>query len=208
MQFLQNVLDMTWLVVAIIFLGLVGYTVYWFLTFQRRFEKICHDAVLEVGAPLKDATVAVHSVTAAPRPEGPSPYDIKEGDEEFCEGIDGQPWDEEGCSFYWIDATITPADPAATWDPTALAMVPADYTPDDEIDVSEQLCGLHSAEIFGNGRFRPAPEKDVRGPQRLRMLFAVHDGLRAVKFALFVTYFGHVELPPPLPANTKGAGRR
>jgi hypothetical protein len=208
MQFIQRVLDLSSLLILVIMGGLAAYIAWWYLTFQRRFEKICHDAVVDAGSPLKDAAVEVHSVTAAPRPAGPSPYDLKEDDEQFCEDLDGQPWDEEGCSFYWIDATITPADPAAAWDPTTLSLVPADYIPDDEIDISEQLCGLHSAEIHVNGRFRPAPEKDVRGPQRLRMLFAVHDGLRAVKFALFVTYFGRVELPPPLPAKPKGAGRR
>jgi hypothetical protein len=65
------------------------------------------------------------------------------------------------------------------------------------------MCPLHSAELFTGGRFEPAPEKEVRGPQRLRMVFAVHDGLRAVKFALLVTYFGHVDLPAPLPKAAK-----
>jgi hypothetical protein len=37
------------------------------------------------------------------------------------------------------------------------------------------------------------------------MVFAVHDGLRAVKFALFVTYFGRVDLPAPLPKFPKAS---
>ena len=40
------------------------------------------------------------------------------------------------------------------------------------------------------------------------MVFAVHEGLRTVKFAMMVTYFGRVDLPAPLPKGTKTATRR
>jgi hypothetical protein len=187
-----------WLAIAVLaFLG--GYTLYWFLTFQRRFEKICHDAVLEVGKELEGAQVQVHAVQAARCPEGPSPFDIQEGDEEYDEEVDGQPWDEDGCGYYSIDATITPADPDAKWDPTTLTVIPADFEPDDEVEISPQLGGMHSAERFVNGRWVPLPNGFVRGPQRLRMLFAVSDGLRAVKFSVIAYHFGHVDLPAPLP---------
>jgi hypothetical protein len=90
----------------------------------------------------------------------------------------------------------------ASWDPTALALVPAEYVASDPTEVCDRPCPLHSAEIFEDGQFRPAPEREVRGAQRLRMLFAVHEELRAVKFGLFVTYFGHIELPAPLPRDS------
>jgi hypothetical protein len=196
MRFLLN---SPWWVAVAVFGAFAGYALYWYLTFQRRFEKICHDAVLEVGKPLDGAEVEVHAVKAVPRPEGPSPYDLDEDDEQFCEEVDGKPWDEDGYGFYSIDATITPADPTVGWDPTALAVVPADYEPEDPIDVSEDLGGMHSAERYTNGRWVPLKEGDRRGPQRLRMLFAIRDGVRAVKFANVVTYFGHVDLPTPLP---------
>jgi len=170
---------------------------------QWKFDKIVREAVLEVGASLKNATVEVHSVEAKPAPAGKSPYDLDEEDEEFAEGIDDAPWDEPGTHFYSIDATITPEQPEAQWDPTALALVPADYVPDDEVEVSERICPLHSAELHVNGAFRPAAEQAVSGPQRVRLLFAVHDEIREVKFALFVTYFGRVQLPAPLPAAMK-----
>ena len=115
------------------------------------------------------------------------------------EGVDDEPWDDKDANYYAIDVTISPAMEGATWDPTGLALVPADYVPDDEIEITEKICPLHSAEIFVNGRFQPAREADVRGPQRLKMVFAVHDGLHAVKFGMVVTYFGHVDLPTPLP---------
>jgi len=194
--------DLIVLAVLAVFVYLSG------VWFRRRFEQITHDAVLEAGAALKDAQVAVHAVEARPAPNAPSPYDIKEDDENFMEGVDDEPWDDSEANYYAIDATITPNDPNASWDPTALSLVPADYAPEDPIDVSDRMCPLHSAGIFVNGQFQPAAEKEVRGPQRLRLLFAVHDGLRAVKFAMFVNYFGHIDLPAPVPKTPKPRGTR
>jgi hypothetical protein len=203
MRFLVVLPGLPWWIAGAALGAAAACAVYWVVSFQRRFqqqfEQICHDAVLEVGKALAGAEVEVHEVKAAPRPAGPSPYDVQEGDEEFCEDIDGKPWDEDGCHFYSIDATITPADPTAKWDPTALAVVPADYEPEDPIDVSGDLGGMHSAERFVNGRWVPLKEGDRRGPQRVRMLFAVNEGITAVKFANFTHYFGHVALPAPLP---------
>ena len=62
-----------------------------------------HEAVLEVGSSLKDAEATVHAVTAVPAPNTPSPYDIKEDDEQYCEEIDGQPWDDEEANYYSIE---------------------------------------------------------------------------------------------------------
>jgi len=196
-----------WIDLAILaVLAAVAYGLGWYLKYK--FHRIVHEAVVDAGAALRDAAVTVHSVTAVPLPSARSPYDTDRDDEDFVEGVDDEPWDEDGVSYYAIEATITPVTPAAAWDPTGLALVPADYEPDDPADVSGQICPLHSAEIFVNGALRPAPEKDVRGPQRLRMVFAVHDGLRAVKFALVVTYFGRVDLPAPLPKGRKAATKR
>src|SRR5262245_2759108 len=196
MRFLLN---SPWWVALAVFGFFAGYALYWFLTFQRRFEKICHDAVLEVGKELEAAAVEVHAVQAAPCPQGPSPYDIQPDDEGYDEEADGQPWDEDGYSYYWIDATITPADPNARWDPTSLTVIPADFEPDDEVEISPHLGGMHSAERYANGRWVPLPEGEVRGPRRLRWPFAVSDGLKAVKFSVIAYHFGHVNLPGPLP---------
>jgi hypothetical protein len=212
MRFLANLLDLLvslpwWGSLAVI-VGLIAFVLYARWWFRNRIETIIHEGVLEAGSALKDAQATVHSVTAAPAPNTSSPYDIKEGDEAFCEGVDDQPWDDEEANYYSIDVTITPAEPTVGWDPTALAMVPADFTPDDPTDLCEQLCGLHSAERFVNGRWEPMPETEVRGPLRLRLLMGIPDGLRSVKFANFVTYFGHVDLPTPLPKPPKATTRR
>ena len=182
-------------------LAVTAYLLGWYLKYK--FHKIAYEAVRDAGAALKGADVAVHAVTPVPLPAAHSPYDIKADDEDFMEGVDDEPWDDAEANYYTIDATITPVSPTTGWDPTGLALVPADYEPDCEIDISEQICPLHSAEIMINGQFHPAPEKEVWGPQRLRMTFAIHDGLRAVKLASLVTYFGHVDLPAPLPKAGK-----
>ena len=146
-------------------------------------------------------------MTAAPAPNTSSPYDIKDDDEQYCDEIDGQPWDDDGADYYLIDVTITPAS-NEPWDPTGLGMVPADFAPDDPTDMCEKLCGLHSAERFVNGRWEPMPEKEVRGPLRLRLMMGVPEGLRAAKFANMVTYFGHVDFPAPAPKARKSTARR
>jgi hypothetical protein len=178
----------------------------WYI--KRRFDQIVHEAVRGAGSALAGATAEVHSVEAVPPPAGPSPYDSEEGDDDFCEELDGQPWEADEGDFYLIDATITPADPSATWDPTGIGLVPADFEPDDPTECSEVMGALHSAERFRGGEWRPAREGLLTGPQRLRMLFGVPKGMRAVKFACVVTYFGRVELPPPHPTTPAPLGPR
>ena len=188
--------------------GLVAFVVWaaWYV--RRQFQKIVTETILNMGAAFKDAQVTVHAVSAAPAPAGPSPYDLPEDDENFMEGVDGAPWDDDDADFYLIDVTIAPAEPAAAWDPTALALVPADFAPADPTDVCVDLGGLHSGERFVSGRFQPLGEGELTGPQRLRLLFAIGNEVRAVKLASGVTYFGHIQLPPPLPRKPKLAGQR
>lgn len=202
MRFLANLLDLPWWGAFGLFVGLVLFGLYLRHSFAQQFEKIVHDAVVEAGAALRDAQVTIHSAMAVPAPKDPSPYDLDEDDENFMEGLDGEPWDEDECSFYSIDVTIVPVEPNAKWDPTGLAVVPADFVGEDEVDLSEDLGGLHSAEIFVNGKFRPAPERQIRGTHRVRLLFGVPHGVRSVKFANLVTYFGHVDLPAPIEKDT------
>src|SRR5262245_29866556 len=106
---------------------------------RRKFEQITREAVLEVGAMMKDAQVTIHAVEARPMPSAHSPYDIKEDDEDFMDGVDNEPWDDKDVNYYAIDATITPVDHSAKWDPTGLTLVPADYVPDDEVEISEKI---------------------------------------------------------------------
>jgi hypothetical protein len=172
----------------------------------RKFNQIVHEAVLGAGSALAGATAEVHSVTAVAAPKDPSPYDAEEGDDDFCDELDGKPWEADEADFYLIDVTITPADPAATWDPTGVGVVPADFQPDDPTECSVNMGALHSGERFVNGSFRPLREGNQTGRQRLRMLFGVPKGVRAVKFASVVTYFGRVDLPPAVPTTPAPVG--
>lgn len=195
-------LNIPWWGFLVALAGLViAWQVFGFLV-RRKFDQIVHETVLAVGSSLKGARAVVYSAKAVPPPAWPSPYDLDKDDENFDEDLDGQAWNEDGYNFYAIDVAISPADPLAKWDPTALTLVPADFKPDDPTEVSEHLCGLHSAELFTAGRFVPAPESQVTGSQRVRLLFAVHEGKQAMKFAMFVTYFGQVDLPAPVPKQT------
>jgi hypothetical protein len=205
MRFILNLIDLClslpWWGALAVLASLAAFVYLSGVWFKWKFHKIVHEAVLEAGSALKGAEARVHAVSAVPAPAGASPYDIKEDDEEFDPELDGQPWEEDGGHFYSIDVTVTPADPATAWDPTGLAVVPADFEPEDPTDVSERMGGLHSAEAWIGEKFVPLPEGEVRGPKRLRLLMGIPEGVRAVKFANLVTYFGHVDLPAPLPAK-------
>jgi hypothetical protein len=207
LNLIQLLLNLPWWGGLLVLAGLAAFFAgcAWYLRYKL--QRIFTEAVLDAGASLRDAQVVVHSATPAPVPAGPSPYDSSPEDEEYAEGIDGEPWDDEDASYYLLDVTITLADPGAKWDPSVLALVPADFAPDEPMDVCPKLCALHSAEFFADGRWRPQPAGDVRGPRRLRMLFAIGDGIRTVKFVSMVTYFGHVQLPPPLPKRVKVSAR-
>ena len=174
MRLIMLLFSLPWWVDLIL---LASVPILWFglrIYFSRKFDQIVNEAVLGAGAVLRDAKVEIHSVTAVPPPSAPSPYDLQEDDENYVEGLDDEGWNEEGTEFYLLDVTITPATPEATWDPTVLCLVPAEFAPEDATECCTTLCPLHSAEVMANGQFRPARETAVRGPQRLRMLYAVH----------------------------------
>jgi hypothetical protein len=178
MRAILNLLNGEFSWAALVVLGLVVIAVW---QFRRRRTGLLgfpdpeaiQQAFLESGNTLQGATATVHAVEVAAPPVGPSPYDPKEGDEDFAEGLDGEDWDPNEGDFYLIDATIAPADANTKWDPTALAVVTADFNPRDPMEVSDQMGALHSAERFVNGKFVTLKEGNVQGEQRLRMLFGV-----------------------------------
>ena len=173
----------------------------WWIKYQ--FHKITEDAVRNAGSALAGATVELHSIRPVPAPKGPSQYDAKPGDEDFCEGIDDEEWDEPGVAFYELDATIRPVDPEAVWNPTSLGPVPADWKGDSDIDVCENTGAVHTAHVYRGGGWIPVAEDDVdlSGKQRIRLLFGFQpDGVQAIKLRMVVTTFGDAfRLPAPLP---------
>jgi hypothetical protein len=202
MRFLFNLIELLvslpwWGALAVV-ASLVAFFYLSGVWLKWKLNRIIHEGIRDAGSALAGAEAQVHSVTAVPAPAGPSPYDLDPDDENFAPELDGTPWDDDGAGFYSIDVTITPADPAAKWDPTGIAVVPADFQPADPTDLCERLGALHSAEVWAGEKFVPLREGEVRGPKRVRFLMAVPEGVRAVRFANLVTYFGQLDLPAPL----------
>lgn len=171
--------------------------------FVHRFQREVAEAVKEQGKPLADALVTVHSVKPAEPPTTPSLLDdsddeFDDSDDEFDDSEMNGSFATDDCSFFWIEATIAPQDGQAAWDPSVLALVPADFQPDVEFEFSGQTALLHTLEVRRNGRFEPQGSKNVTGPQRLRLLFAVPQDVREAKFTYHFTYFGKVAFPAPV----------
>jgi hypothetical protein len=161
--------------------------------FVHRFKREVARSVREQGQPLTDALVSLHSVEPAERPTADSPLDDPD-DEYYDPDMDGM-FATDDFDYFWIEATVAPQDAQAKWDPSALALVPADFQPDEEFEFSGQTALLHTLEIWRNGRFEPQGAQSVTGRQRLRMLFAVPHDVRDAKFAYHFTHFGKVALP-------------
>jgi len=184
-------------------LGVIGglilslYIAGWYIV--HRLKRDLVGAALESGKALTDAVVQVHSVEPAAKPEGRSAIDGDEDDEDFDPELDGD-WDDEGCRFVWIDATISPESPETIWEPTTLTVVKSDWTPSEDLEICEEMGIPHTVEIWRNGRFAPFAGGPVTGPQRLHMLFAVPENAKHVKFGYHFTYFGRLTLPEGIPA--------
>ncbi len=164
----------------------------------RRFQREVAHAVMAQGTPLTNALVTVHSVKPAEPPTTPSLLDEMEDD--YDEGDEYDPDQDEAfapddSAYFWIEATIAPNDNQTVWDPSMLAMVPADFQPEEEFECSSQTAVLHTLEVSRNGKFKPQGAQNVTGAQRLRMLFAVPEDVRQAKFSYHFTYFGNVALP-------------
>jgi hypothetical protein len=114
---------------------------------------------------------------------------------------DQSPADDEGCRFFWIDATISPESPDTIWAPTSLTVVNANWSPAEDLEICLETGIPHTIEAWRNGSFEPFTSGSLTGPQRLRMLFAVPEDSKHVKFQYHFTCFGRLELPKGVPAT-------
>ncbi|MBI3861180.1 MAG: hypothetical protein HY290_04725 [Planctomycetia bacterium] len=162
-------------------------------------------SIKEQGQPLHEALVTVHSVEQAEPPAEKSSLDEfdSEFDDEFADEndeddaeLDGE-FAAEDTAWNWIDVTIAPKAADASWNPSDLALVPADFQAQEELEFCEQTGLLHTLEIWRNGKFQPQRNGNVAGTQRLRMLFAVAPEVRNAKFTYHFTEFGRLNLPAP-----------
>jgi hypothetical protein len=151
-------------------------------------------AVMAQGTPLADAIVNVHSVEPAEAPGEPSLIGLDPDDEDYDPELEDLE-STAGTDYFWIEATIAPHDLDAEWDPSILFLVPQDFEPEEELMICETMAVVHTLEIWRGGAFVPHGAGDVKGPQRLRILFAVPRGLRQAKFAYHFTHFGSLTLP-------------
>ena len=115
-------------------------------------------------------------------------------DESYDPEYDDDWNDDEGTEFCWIDATIAPQNPVAPWEPGMISLVPAEFEPDEALEVPGLIGLPHTIEILQEGRFVPYGNELVCGRHRLRMLFAVPQDLHDARFAYQFTYFGSVSL--------------
>jgi hypothetical protein len=185
-----------WGAVGVLVFGAVGlwalgkYIVY-------RLMRDVTKAVIAQGTPLTDALVNVHSIEPTEPPTGPSLIGLDPDDENYDPELD----DLESTAFtdyFWVEATIAPHDLEAEWDPSILFLVPHDFEPEEDLVICQTMAVVHTLEVWRNGQFVPQGEGNVTGPQRLRMLFAVPNGLKHAKFAYHFTYFGSLALPAPV----------
>jgi hypothetical protein len=169
---------------------------------EGMFRSVANEALRQVSGPLADAELQVHSITPAERPTMVSVFDVE--DEEFEDGEFGgdtdylEGWQTEG-EFYWIDATITPRDPASKWDASVLTLVPAVWKGKPG-EICEEIGPLHSIELYDGRNFRLLHngEETLRGEQRLRLLMACPEARTDVKFTYFGVTFGRLSLPTPV----------
>ena len=212
MKFLVNMIAMfallPWwgslLVVAgLVLLVFVGI---WWIKYQ--FHKIVQEGVLNAGAALALARVDVHDIRAVPAPAGPSPYDAKEGDDDFIEGVDDEDWSEPGVAFYELDVTVSPTDPDAEWSPDGLSIVPANWVPEEKTDICERMGAVHTAHLYEDGRWVQGDGDNVAGSHRVKLLFGFEPkGDKAVRLRNFVTPVGEA-IPLPAPHPTFAAAAR
>jgi hypothetical protein len=187
-----------WAAMAVLAGLVLGTVLYARRLMGRMLGDITRDIVAQ-GARLSDAVVSVHSVELTQALGQSSQFDSRPGDEDYDPDLDGN-WSEEDGRFYWVDATIAPQQPDATWTPSELSLVRADFEPEEELEACMEVGLMHSLEIYRNGEFAPYVGDEVAGPQRLRMLFVADPEMREAKFAYHFNYFGSLELPALSPA--------
>jgi hypothetical protein len=177
------------------------------------------------GAVLRDATVQVHSVTAAapPAPVNPAAGEAQaegapgaersrtDGDE--ATQIEGEvlgDQDEGGhCdtgedavprAWYWIEATITPAPghpgPFHLWEPGELAFASEAARPSPgPEDDSGYTASPSEIQVWGGSDWVADEGMKYQGEQRLRLLAGLPPQWRAARFRYYFEVFGEVPLP-------------
>ena len=145
------------------------------------------------GAVLRGAQAQVHSVVKVEAPVKNLITASDDEEEPSPAGPDRGTW-----NYYQIDVTIHPQNQNGAfshWEPGELRFMPLDARIDPENENQEEICELAKVEIFEEGTFKPDEGYKFPGPQRLRLLTAVHPAHQRVKFAYYFETFGTLTLP-------------
>jgi hypothetical protein len=142
------------------------------------------------GVVLKSATIQVHSVAPASTPPG-DPNRLR---------ADPSTPDQEPISrqYFDLDVTIHPDGSNGKfplWEPGELRLVRPEAKTALANDQDNDACVIKQVQIEQAGQFQPEEGYKYEGPQRLRLLLAVHEGVRQLKFSYYFEEFGEVRLP-------------
>ncbi len=173
-----------------------------YLAAGRSVKRLLMAPFLARGAVLRNAKAQVHHVREARRQNVADLHRRKLADDPDADDEDNPPELPRNLRYFNVDVTIRPTSPArsfARWDPNELLLVPFRSARDSD---SEDPAGyVEHWEIFFESRFiEPGEaEKTLEDRQRVKLLFAVPEQLRRVKFEYFGHCFGDLELSEPRP---------
>ncbi len=172
-----------------IVLLLVGLPVLGILSFKFLLKKLFLLPFKAKGAVLRGATATIHSIErATTRPMDVSP----ENDDETNADAEPEPRD-----YYWLDVTIMPKTATGKfklWEAGELMLVAPDAKSPDQEDSDDDTCNVKKLEVEEEGQFKVEEGYKYDGAKRLRMLLAVKQGVKTLKFRYYFEDFGNVRL--------------
>ena len=152
---------------------------------------------------LRGATMAVHSITAAPKPERAPEPEEGESDEDSdnAEEEKDKPEAEEEESkpkhYFAVDVTITPKGNGGNyWEPGEFILTSERLSSLEDLEDGEKQIGdMERVEIWDGAAFGPDDPGKYPGTQRLRLTFAVKPGTSRAWVQYYAEPLGEVTLP-------------
>jgi len=167
------------------------------------------------GAVLKDATLTVHSLTAAEAPSEPAlgagdevgdaePYEADEDEEgeDYDDEEDEPETPREPLTWYYLDATVTPGPakgPFTLWEPGEMVLAlpeAASSTSLEDLDESDELGEVHDYRIWQDGRWVEDEMGKLRGEQRVRFHVGLLPNVTRFRLRYYLEVFGDVTVIP------------
>jgi hypothetical protein len=171
---------------------------------DRLLEWFIHREARAIGRVMKDATIAIHSVTPAPEPD-PSVWRTgdDEEDDAFEEDLEASGMPEGEFDWFKIDLSLEPRPDAsgepAAWEPGLIRLRKHDGAPPHALEFSME-CLVAQVERWCDGNFVVFAVGSLAGPARIRLYVGVAPGIQDVELSYLGEVIGQVRLP--------GTGRR